>query len=77
MIDQKQPVDVFLIVQSIIAIILVATLCVMLLAGTAIPDLLIGVTGVVIGFYFGTRTGASSIRQSAQAVRAVMEAVGS
>lgn len=75
MVSTPSKPDVFLFVQSIIALVLTITLCAMLLQGAAIPDLLIGISGIVIGFYFGARQAASGIIQQAAAIQAVMQAV--
>lgn len=75
MSNEKPTFDVFLLVQSLIAIILVIVLCVMLLAGMSIPDLLVGLTGLVVGQYFGARQSASAVRQQASALAAYSQAV--
>jgi hypothetical protein len=43
------------IVQSAVTLILIATLCVMLLRGQPIPDLLSSITFAVLGFWFGSK----------------------
>jgi hypothetical protein len=43
------------IVQSLVTLILVGTLCYMFATGAAIPDLLAQVTLLVIGFWFGSK----------------------
>lgn len=74
MTTEKPTFDVFLLVQSAIALILVIVLCVMLLGGMSIPDLLVGLTGLVVGQYFGTRQSASAVKQQAHALSAYIEA---
>jgi len=44
------------IVQSLVTLILVGTLCYMFATGAVIPDLLGQVTLLVIGFWFGSKT---------------------
>lgn len=67
--------DVFLLVQSAIALTFTITLCAMLLQGAEVPQLLIGISGLVVGFYFGARQAASGIIQQAAAIQAVMQAI--
>jgi len=43
------------IVQSLVTLVLVGTLCYMFATGQAIPDLLGQVTLLVIGFWFGSK----------------------
>ncbi len=75
MIDQKPAVDLFLIVQSVIVILFSATCCYMFATQAAIPDLLQIVTAAIVSSYITARQGASQMRQSAQAVKAVAEAL--
>jgi len=44
------------IVQSTVTLILVITLCVMFATGRPVPDLLAGITLLVFGFWFGSKT---------------------
>jgi hypothetical protein len=71
--ETKSP-DLALWVQSIIALLLVATLCWQMATGAEVSDLLLGLTTTILGYYFGTRQQASLIRQQAYAVHAVVEA---
>ena len=66
--------DLPLIVQSVIALLLVATLCYQIAVGAAISDLLLGLTTTILGYYFGTRQQASLVRGQALAVRSIMQA---
>ena len=71
--ESKLP-DLPLIVQSVIALLLVATLCFQMAVGAEISDLLLGLTTTILGYYFGTRQQASLIRGQALAVQTVMQA---
>jgi hypothetical protein len=44
------------IVQSMVTLILVITLCAMFISGQAVPDLLAQITLLVIGFWFGSKS---------------------
>jgi hypothetical protein len=66
--------DLPLIVQSIMALMLWAALCFQIVTAMPLSELLIGLTGVVSGYYFGTRQQASLVRGQALAVRSIMQA---
>jgi hypothetical protein len=44
------------IVQSLVTLLLVGTLCYMFVTGTLIPELLTQITLLVIGFWFGSKS---------------------
>lgn len=75
-VNQDKPtIDLFLIVQSIIVLMFCATTCYLFITQQAIPDLLQIVATAIVSVFITSRAGASSMRQSAQAVAAVMQAV--
>ena len=43
------------IVQSVVTLVLVTTLCIMFATGRPVPDLLAQITLLVIGFWFGSK----------------------
>lgn len=43
-------------IRAIIALALVATLCITSMLADAVPRELLGIVGIVIGYYFGART---------------------
>ena len=47
-------------VRAIIALALVATLCITSVLASAVPKGLLGIVAIVIGYYFGTRTAAAN-----------------
>ena len=51
------------IVQAIITLILLVTICYMYVTGLEVPDTLGIAFGTVLGFYFGSKTQASIMRK--------------
>ena len=47
-------------VRAIIALALVATLCITSVLADAVPKGLLGIAAIAIGYYFGTRTAAAN-----------------
>lgn len=45
-----------IIVQALITVIVVLTLCYMFLAGRDVPESLIGMAMLILGFWFGTKS---------------------
>lgn len=45
-----------ILVQALITVVLVLTICYLFLAGREVPDLLGALCGTVLGFWFGTKT---------------------
>jgi len=72
--SETKPIDLAMWVQSIIALLLVATLCYQMVVGAEVSDLLLGLTTTILGYYFGTRQQASMLRQQAAAVQSVAQA---
>jgi hypothetical protein len=72
--ESKPGWDLPLVVQSLIAVLLVGTLCYQIAVGAVVSDLLLGLSTTVLGYYFGTRQQASMLRQQAMAVGAVLQA---
>lgn len=57
------------IVQAVVTVMLVATCCYMWITAMAIPGELLGFTGAVLGFWFGTKAQQMAIRQSSVSSR--------
>ena len=51
------------IVQAVITLVLLVTICVMYATKQAVPNELINFFAVVLGFYFGSKTQASIMRR--------------
>jgi hypothetical protein len=43
------------IVQALVTLVLVGVICYLAVTGQAIPDLLVNITTLIIGFWFGTK----------------------
>lgn len=55
--------QIFAITQSVIAIIIVVGAGVLLALDTVEPELLMGIVGVVVGFFFGSAVTPAPLRQ--------------
>jgi uncharacterized membrane protein YcfT len=76
MMQEKPAIDLFLVVQSVIVLLFVATVCYLFAAQQAIPDLLQVITTAIVAVYVTSRQQASIIRQQAYAVQQMVKAVG-
>jgi glycerol uptake facilitator-like aquaporin len=50
------------IVQAVVTLLLIATMCALAIRGQSVPDWLIGFTSLVLGFWFGTKSQAAIMK---------------
>lgn len=57
-----------LIVQSLISLIVLVTVCILVLTGQQIPDNMAQIVSIVVAFYFASRSSEGTIRATAKAM---------
>lgn len=67
--------DAVLVVQSILTLIFVVVTCYLWVIGRTPPDMLVNITAVLVGYFFGGRVPASAAKQTAAGIQALSEAL--
>jgi hypothetical protein len=53
------------LVQSIMGLMVLGTVCYMYLQGMDVPEMLAGFVGLILGFYFGSKSVTEAVRRAA------------
>lgn len=73
MAGERSSIDWPLAVQSLIALAIVITFCIMFATGQIVSDVFLALGSTVIGHYFGGRMPISGASQAAQAYRRMQQ----